>query len=408
LDYKFIQFNQKLATRKEKMMLLKEENGVALILALLLLVVLTFIGISSVNTTTYDLLISGNKRVSEQTFYVGEAGFNEFMGRFREGATGEIIDTNQSSPDWRLFLAKNTERAKEIGYDSANPNHFFNQSLQTELDFGVEIKHKVDLSNKVVTKGGLPIYIVKSHGFTIEGGNKVIEVEIIKRPNLDPPAAVYSKAPVNLKGSSTYIQGNDQCPVSGTYNKPGIITTTSTITESGSPTIDGSPRTETNSSKNLNLSEMVDYLKDYANFNYGYNDNETLTGYSDSWGTPTSDGTEKPLGYTGSMNIVYFNMSGGNTVKFAGGSHGAGILLVNGNLEINGGFSWYGDIIVTGGLKFTGGGEKNITGGVFAGDSADFEIDMGGNIGILYCSGVVKKLKDTVPPLKMTRWREIF
>ena len=68
---------------------LKEENGFVLILSMLLLLVVTLIGMSAVNTANYDNRISGNKRISEQAFYVAEAGINEFLGRFREGVTGE-------------------------------------------------------------------------------------------------------------------------------------------------------------------------------------------------------------------------------------------------------------------------------------------------------------------------------
>ena len=85
-----------------------EEKGVVLVLALLLLFVATLIGINAISTATYDVSISGNKRISEQAFYVAEAGINEFLGRFRDGATGEINDTAPSNPDWRLFLVLNT------------------------------------------------------------------------------------------------------------------------------------------------------------------------------------------------------------------------------------------------------------------------------------------------------------
>jgi len=385
---------------------LGEKRGIALVLAMLLLLVLTLIGISSVNTTTFDNTISRYKRASDQAFYVAEAGINEFLGRFRQGATGEISDGAPSNPDWRLFIALNEARAEGIGYNSNDSNHNFVKSLQDQLDFGAEVRHKVDPeTNTVINKSGAPVYIVTSHGFNMDGGNKFIKSEFIKRPEIDPPAAIYSKAPVYVRGTSTYIQGNDKC---GSVNKPGIITTTSTIEESGLPTIDGSPPKIIESTLNLNLHQMVDYLKDYANFNYEYSENQTLTGYSDDWGIPAGNGTEQPLEYTGPMNIVYFNMNGNKTLKLAGGSHGAGILLVDGNLDLNGGFSWYGVIIVTGALNYTGGGEKNVTGGALAGDTANIQLDIGGNAGILYCSEVTKRLKETIPPTKMTSWREIF
>jgi hypothetical protein len=390
---------------------LREKRGFVFILTMLLLLMGTLFGISALNTVTYDNLIAGNKRASEQAFYVAEAGINEFMGRFRADATNQISDSDPSNPTWKLLLAKDPGKgAAKIGYVSGNPSSI--PSLQNQLDFGVEIEHKIDDTNQVVKYGGVPIYVVKSHGFTAEGGSRVLEVELMKSPGYDPPSALYSEMPVHIHGSSTYINGNDAC---GTTNKPGITTTTTSIppiTESGNPSINGSPPQVTQASvpspTNLPIKEMMDYLKGYANFKYNFDGNQTLTGYSDSWGTPTSIGVSVPLTYTGPMNIVYIDMHGTETLKLVGDSHGAGILLVNGNLEINAGFTWYGVILATGTVDYTGGGQKNVTGGIIAGENATLREDIGGNAGIVYCSTASNKLKDIVPPLKITRWREIF
>jgi hypothetical protein len=391
---------------------LREERGVVLVLGMLLLLIVTLIGISALNNTIYDILISGNERTSIQAFYVAEAGINEFMGRFRAGAIDQIPDSNPLNPDWIVLLAKYPGKgATQIGYVSGDPNSI--PSLQNQLDFGVEIKHKIDATNQVVQYGGVPIYILKSHGFTAEGGNKVLEVELKKSPDYDPPAALYSEMPVHIHGSSTYINGNDGC---GSMNvKPGIITTTLTIppiTESGNPSINGSPPKVTLTSNppptNLPIKEMLDYLKGDAHFKYSYSGDQTLTGYSDDWGTPTSSGTSVPITYTGPMNIIYFNMNGNKTLKLAGDSHGAGILLVEGNLEINGEITWYGVILATGAVTYTGGGDKNVTGGIISGGNTTIEVDIGGNAGIISCSNVSNKFKEIIPPLKIIRWREIF
>jgi len=108
------------------------------------------------------------------------------------------------------------------------------------------------------------------------------------------------------------------------------------------------------------------------------------------------------------MNIIYFNMDGNKTLKLAGDSHGAGILLVEGNLEINGGITWYGVILATGAVTYTGGGDKNVTGGIISGENTTIEVDIGGNAGIIFCSNVSNKLKEIIPPLKIIRWREVF
>ena len=52
----------------------KNEQGFVLIVSLLMLVVLMIIGIAATTTTTIDLQISGNDKVSKQTFYQAEAG----------------------------------------------------------------------------------------------------------------------------------------------------------------------------------------------------------------------------------------------------------------------------------------------------------------------------------------------
>ena len=387
-----------------------EEKGIALVLSMLLLLVVTLIGINALNTSTYDIRISANERAAVQAFYVAEAGINEFMGRFRNGATNEIVDSDPSNPNWRILLAKYPgQGATRTGYASGDSNSI--PSLQSQLDFGVEVRHKVDAANQVVGSGGVPVYILKSYGSTADGGNKVLEVELIKGPDYDPPAALYSEMPVHIHGGS-YIDGNDGC---GKTNKPGITTTTATtppIAETGSPSVNGSPPKVTQASApppaKLPLGEMVSYLKGDANFKYSYSSDHTLTGYSDGWGTPMSDDRTVPITYSGPMNIIYFNMNGDRTIKLTGGAHGAGILLVDGNLEIDGGFTWYGIILATGTVAYTGSGQKNITGGMMAGENATTGIEIDENAGILYCSAVAKKLKEVVPPLKITRWREIF
>ena len=53
----------------------RSEKGVALILALIMLLILTFIGISAISTTTFETNISGNERVGTDAFYASEAVF---------------------------------------------------------------------------------------------------------------------------------------------------------------------------------------------------------------------------------------------------------------------------------------------------------------------------------------------
>jgi len=53
---------------------LKNEKGVALVIALIMLIVLTLIGISSINSSIFETKISGNERVGSSAFYAAEGG----------------------------------------------------------------------------------------------------------------------------------------------------------------------------------------------------------------------------------------------------------------------------------------------------------------------------------------------
>jgi hypothetical protein len=77
---------------------------------------------------------------------------------------------------------------------------------------------------------------------------------------------------------------------------------------------------------------------------------------------------------------------------------------VEGDLNLHGSFSWYGPIIVTGSVTITGGGNKNITGAILAGGSADADL-VGGNANLVYCSPAAKNQTQNMP-LKRISWRE--
>ena len=78
---------------------------------------------------------------------------------------------------------------------------------------------------------------------------------------------------------------------------------------------------------------------------------------------------------------------------------------MDGDLDINGGFQWYGIVLVTGSVVFHGGGEKNVTGGILAGGSVSADV-VGGNASIVYCSQAGNQT--LYLPLITLRWAELF
>ncbi len=65
-------------------MILKNEKGVALVIALIMLIVLTFIGISSISSSVFETKISGNERVGSSAFYAAEGGVYVGISRLPE------------------------------------------------------------------------------------------------------------------------------------------------------------------------------------------------------------------------------------------------------------------------------------------------------------------------------------
>jgi hypothetical protein len=84
---------------------------------------------------------------------------------------------------------------------------------------------------------------------------------------------------------------------------------------------------------------------------------------------------------------------------------GCGVLLVEGDLVIHGGFSWHGVILTTGSIVFAGGGNKNVTGAVLSEGSAVADV-IGGNANIVYCREAVANQTQN-RPLLILNWREL-
>ena len=393
----------------------RNEKGMVLATGLIFLAIIVILGATAVILTTTDLKIGSNYRASEQAFYVAEAGLEEAKARFRNNAANPIDDEHPTHSQWRAYIGGDV-KAQGKGWDNGNPMHVKVNSLQSDLDYVVEIKHQTDASGNILYwgdpdgdgisqrnsdstyPGNENIYLVTSYGFS-DTSTKIIEVEMTRVPPVTAPAPVYVEASTTIQGSSTNIIGTDSC---GDEDKPGIATTGSEglITFNGNPTITGSPDNVSYNSTSMDIQPVIDSFKDDADFTYIV-DTDTHTGMS--WGTPTPGATLQDPSSCNSNNIVYYNTQG-TSIKLSGGSEGCGMLLVDGDLELAGGFSWYGMVIVTGSVLFGGGGNKNLTGALIAGGSVDADI-IGGNSNVVYCSSAIDAQTEN-RPLLILNWKE--
>ncbi|RZB30606.1 MAG: hypothetical protein SRB1_02886 [Desulfobacteraceae bacterium Eth-SRB1] len=425
----------------------KNEKGMVLPLGLMFLAIITVLGSTAVIVTTTDLKIGSNYRASEQAFYAAEAGIEEAKARLRGSSTAADYAGDPSSTYdawWSAYIltSDSWQTSDDSGYD-ANYNNYIPtsvshtnttitvNSLQTDISYFVKIRHKREHdaeqaghttslphyydgdgntgTNPATAPGNIvyygygdpsqpttavqfttsgttehkPVEIITAYGQS-SNSLKTVEIEVVKNPGPLVNSAMYAKGDVTGNGSSLSVDGNDNC--GSAPAKPSIYTLSPAETIlNGTPTL--SPA-ETQGTDNIDISGYVDSLKASAT--------ETIT--ADQNGTTYGD--------AGNFVACYSNTSDPYNVNglSLSGVTGYGILLVEGNLTLGGGFSWNGLILVTGTLTFNGGGLGiNIKGAVLANQT----IDINGGIDIKYDSCMIDNSLNN-QSLDIIRWKESY
>ena len=85
-------------------LILRNESGVALVVALLMIVILSLIGLASSSSSTFEIRLSGNKRGATDAFYTAEAGAQSVMantGNFSTSYYVAVPDSNSLAVELR-------------------------------------------------------------------------------------------------------------------------------------------------------------------------------------------------------------------------------------------------------------------------------------------------------------------
>jgi len=412
------------------------DEGAIMAVVLIFVAILLLAGATATILLTTDTQIGSNYKSSQQALYAAEAGAQEARERLRlkpstdPGYPDIINDDDPDNTEWTYYIGTE-EEAQEKGYDSANDAHERTSSLQTDMDYTVVITHQTDPSSGEVlyrgdvdgdgdfdrhtdeTRGDPNIYLITGYG-DAGGASKVVQMEVTRFPPITVKAAIYTGgSSLDLKGTA-YISGNNNDACCGTADDlPGVYTKASTtVSPVGTVTITGEGMDPENPAEpsvsrddddvdDINIPGMIDGMKTSADFSYTLNADTTHTdtaipGPGDGWGTPTI--VMDDIYTCDECNLICYNMNG-HTIRLSGGVTGCGILLVEGNLDISGDFSWYGPIIVSGSFTYKGGGTGNITGAVLSGGSAETEDTMAGNIKINYCHDAVENFENHSLPI---------
>jgi len=332
-----------------------------------------------------------------------------------------------------------------------------NQKVDITANPGQQIcwdgSHEVALTAASCTTqgtGATPVWEITSLAVTnpklgnIPGSRRVVQMEVAFAPPLVPPAPISVQAPVNLQGSyvlNAYDNCTCTCTTTGSggnqvtscgvgqagcvksahaiYTQNQVSTTGgagSTVTNFGSdPTQDASIQNVNPWPNSLNIDNLINHYKVGAQ---SPSFASSCTGTTNFTGTPETYlncGTQSGQTYgtypnglpteptPGSYTSVTEYIPG--SVKLTAAASGSGILIVDGDLEINGGLNWYGLVLVRGKVSFTGGAGQstNLYGAVLAGDDVDAtnqsQTDtFGGSINFHYDVCALNNVPSNTPP----------
>lgn len=415
-----------------KAFLFKNQQGAVLTVALMFLAILAFLGAAAALLTSTDLRIGGSYKASQRAHYVAEAGAEEARARLCLSfvpSEERIIDNHPTAAQWRAYIGTST-KAQGKGYSSGNAMHQRKSRLQTDMDYTVVIRHQTDdgtptgnvlyfgdlngdgnFERHTDSSKGKNIYEITSYGLA-DGATSVIVTEVAPGPPITAKAALYTGTSANILGTSTNIKGENPPGCGGGPDVYGIGTPQSQasgpIDISGNPTISGAggDPSISYSEDPVNIPGMVKFLRRMADFSYTVNaatqTGSATPGPGDGWGTPVQGANLQQPSSCADYNVVHYD-TGGTHIRLSGGVTGCGVLVVEGDLEVHGNFFWYGVIIVTGSVTFTGGGNKNVTGAVFSGEDTDGDV-VGGNANIIYCGAATNGLENHA--LLILTWKD--
>jgi len=144
---------------------LKDQSGVALVLALVMIVILTLIGLASTYTSNFELKLSGNKRGTTDAFYAADSGIQVIVanvdnfslpGKYVDNKYDPFTDANNPNPTKAKVVIQfdtaqeGSPRGSGFSAISFEFKHFVIDSKgHDQLDLSI-IKSAAEIEQKVV------------------------------------------------------------------------------------------------------------------------------------------------------------------------------------------------------------------------------------------------------------------
>lgn len=390
---------------------LRDERGIALVLAVFAMVVI-------------GALVAGTVLVGRLEFQSSQAALHASTAQeAAEAGLAERID------GWDVMVYN------EMGFGPENA--IFGGTVELGAGSNVEFSDRVTRFNQTM-------FLIESTGRRLGAGGTVLAERTVAgfmrlaRPTLSVNAAVTVTDPIQFNGNAFSVAGvngnppgwNDCDPTRADNLDDVVGIRSSTGTGVGSSDLDnvtGSPVPYVDNDPTITSQTFQDYL-DYTYETLAAQDDvKPLPNSTPYMFTPMVEVTDvtkcdrdfalnmgeprrAPLAYVAPC-IGYFPVVHGTAsrTKMAAGSRGQGTLLVDGDLELNGGFEWSGIILVRGSIKIAGTGNK--IWGALLSESITEDNSIGGNVDITFSACAIQKAVQgaSLPvPLRTRSWVSVM
>ena len=388
---------------------LRSRRGAAMFMALGALVIIGVLVAASSMISLQENRLGQNQLVQQRAFAAAEYGLNKIQ------------------QDWDL-----------------TPNLTMNVGGRFDttyvLDEGTADVHYVRLNNETfwIVSEGLAM-LGDNTSLARQGRKRIGAILRLRIPTLEAKGAITAGGNVTIRGNAG-VNGRDTVPpdwgcTNSPTNMPGVVVPPgSSVNTQGSGTVSGTPATATDST----ASQASTY------FGFGEENWQTLVNMRNvtidsltqtpirtpyptvssgvcnrsdmgNWGEPIRPANwENSMGGGGVVTQCYnyfpiiYAPSG---LKLSGHGRGQGILLIKGNLEINGTFDWYGVIVVTNDI-IRGNGNARIMGAVMARNetTADASVISGTTSYNYSACGIERALRGSaqVVQAKQRAWTELY
>jgi Tfp pilus assembly protein PilX len=378
----------------------RDQRGIALVMALLVLLVISLLAATLMMSLNVDTKIASLSTRQIQALNIAEAGVAEATARIRSGdiptnnnplQVAEIFNTVPGSVPvlGANFIALATKQpvGQWLPYTTATvTDSVLTVAYKTDAARTVIYKYDVTKNPAIQTTSGLPIFVITSTGRKGAAYRRVV-AEVIQKPFIaNVKAAMAADVEINFSGNSDICGYNHSIDTpTGTKGRPPCDTwelasgglpgawSSGNITSGGSSSQSGTPAPNKPNQTGfyagpweaLGLSQ-ADYF---------------------SWiGAPLSNEPANPTG-------IYYLDNNGVTQDVSGnfayhGGDGEGLLYVDGNLTLNGGFNYRGLIYVEGDLQING--TTWILGGLIVKGQTKVKI-ANGNCTILYSADAISQ-----------------